>query len=1038
MKEKNIENINPINLTEQNIDFNSNLNIQRSKSPQNNIINKLRNLYNPKKKIIKVNEPENKNESILNNNNIENFLKENYASISKTKSYTKNLFKKHRIITKTLTIMDSNLGNSKIIKKQIDTDQNNKNIVSEKLNNNLKKKLLTETNEKEYDNNTSKNNIKRKLSININFEKINNNYIKKKPLNMGKRALYKKLNKPNTVRNHYNILHNTENSKDKTFNKDKNLLQINNINNNLNDENNINDIKKININMNKKIKKENEIKTKYIKIKPKEKKVNDKNRKEIIKEKMNNEYNNFIKIKKMEYIKENPTIKFTKITPQPNPNKRKSEDINIEDLQYKNNINKEKKSVINKPKISFCKLKRIKTETNDDFINNQTDSLIYKEKPKKSLHFLFQQIYKNNNFRTTFNKYFEFKKNKKENNSDLIKNDNKSTSMNIEEINLHLQLPKSSINKRESSDGKNIIKKIGYKYIYLGHNKTMSERKFFTNNKIDNSANNEKNSYTQNDSFINKSTEIDNKVSLISNNIINNQTFNTTVNFFNINNDINSIEKNNKENLEIKNYEISANIINSININSFLIDINVLYSLENKLKKILDKIANFEDCDNECYDYINYYFNNNLYDEFLKLFKNSHNKVNAYNQMKIELICIFLSYDISKSIYFNQTSLLLKTIFEIIYSNFLVIIYYILDQNNNFNNDEIYIKLTNTIKNNLKIKLNNDDMNEFNILQIINNNSKNIINYYKIILDNIYSRYYIEDDENLKFPQCIKNIDRKRIDETKLLNIKSIFFLSSYRLINTYNFKDLFNFFNIFLIKEKIDINNNDIDNNYNIFSLSGKQKYKNSFKNLKINYFLPPINEKYKYTLVLDLDETLIYLKNKNMIIGKENIINNPYFNDSILILRPGLIDFLKKMKQIYELILFSSGTLDYIMPIVNIIEKNEKFFEYILYRKHISVLNNGEYYKNLNLLNRNIKNIIIIDDMYKNFQLHKNNGICIKPFYGDIINDRNVLQFLGKILQKIRYDADVTGDIRISLQNQKNLMYSQIATNLEKNEIF
>ena len=187
---------------------------------------------------------------------------------------------------------------------------------------------------------------------------------------------------------------------------------------------------------------------------------------------------------------------------------------------------------------------------------------------------------------------------------------------------------------------------------------------------------------------------------------------------------------------------------------------------------------------------------------------------------------------------------------------------------------------------------------------------------------------------------------------------------------------------------------------------------------------------------MILDLDETLIFLNNKSSIINKEKPFNNPFFS-SVLILRPGLIDFLKNMKQIYELIIFTSGTLEYVIPIIQIIEKKEKFFEYILYRKHISILKNGEYYKDLNLLNRNIKNTIIVDNISNNFIMHKSNGICIKPFYGDIINDRNTLKLLGNILQKIRYDAEQTGDIRISLQKQKNFIYNQIATNNEKLEI-
>jgi CTD small phosphatase-like protein 2 len=182
-----------------------------------------------------------------------------------------------------------------------------------------------------------------------------------------------------------------------------------------------------------------------------------------------------------------------------------------------------------------------------------------------------------------------------------------------------------------------------------------------------------------------------------------------------------------------------------------------------------------------------------------------------------------------------------------------------------------------------------------------------------------------------------------------------------------------------------------------------------------------------YKYTLVLDLDETLVYLMPNNLYLTEDGKISETRHT---LIFRPGLIDFLKKMKTIYELVIFSFGTLEYVDNVIKIIEKNEKFFEHVLYRQHATA-NNGEYIKDLSLLGRNLKNILIVDDISQVFKLQEKNGICIKAFYGDIVGDRNTLKILGKILEKVRFEADEDGDIRKSLEKQRNLILTHITNN-------
>lgn len=1040
MRDKNCQSNKQFNLTEQNINFKSPINPQRSKSPQNNIIQRLRNFTNQNNKSIKIEEVEKKDcqkktekKTFYLKNPQKNNNDDKTTSFIKTKSFTTQNLRPNKIITKTLSILDSNSNNSKIIKKQKEIDyaqiktQNNKN----KINQNIikEKNTFTEANDNELENYNQKNEINRKLSINSN-----SNYIKKKPIYISKRSLYKNINKPNTMRNH-NFAYNINNNSNKI--KENNGLANNDKNNVLNTENSTKDAKM-------KFKVENEIKTKYIQIKPPMKRNFD--IRNSVPEKRNkiDDNNDNVSIKKDDNgnNKENSINKFNKINLRYSRNQiddkneikkmtlipENDDNYNITSGIIKNNSTRMSVGLYSK--------KKLKTDLNNDFNQNQLNPMNSTTELRKPFQYLVQQISKNKNLNSPFIQFSEFQKNKHKYNNNINQNDttfmnnerNFSSNMNYEKFNLHLDLSRSSMNRIMGRNTSH--KKMGHRNIFIDRNSTPSDKKLSFNNNINgiNTIEQTRKS-VGNHSFIND----ENNISLISNNIINNNTFNATFNFYNFNDN-----NNNNDNSPIKSFGISSYDLSTLkNNNSFIFDIKVLYLLESKLKNILDKIINYKDCENECYNYIKYYFNNRIYDEFLKFFKNNHNKSNALNQIKIELICLFLCYDISIGRSFNQTAILLKTILEIIYSNNLVMISFILSQNKNICINEKANNLKQIIKNNLKIKLIKEDMNEYNILKIITNNSKNLLNYYKIIIDNIYNRYYIDNDENLKFPQCLKKINNfNKNNQYKLMNIISIFFFDSYRLINNYNFNDLFNFFNIFISKENNNQYNNNSNNTIN-YSIGGKNSSTNDLKVVnRPSYFLPPINKKYKYTLILDLDETLIYLKNKINISNNDKFLNNP-FSSSILILRPGLIDFLKKMKQIYELIIFSSGTLDYIMPILKIIEKKGKFFEYILYRKHISFLKNGEYYKDLSLLNRNLKNVIIVDDMAKNFVLHKSNGICIKPFKGDVINNRNTLELLGQILQKIRYDADITGDIRISLQEEKNIIYSEIATNVKKDYI-
>ena len=474
--------------------------------------------------------------------------------------------------------------------------------------------------------------------------------------------------------------------------------------------------------------------------------------------------------------------------------------------------------------------------------------------------------------------------------------------------------------------------------------------------------------------------------------------------------DLKKISKNNSKYLTTSSENENSNSFfvksfnNNIEKKNLVEDFDIMFNILKKIKIIVNKIDNFLQIHEECYNYIQYFFNNLVHNKL----KNYFSDLKISCNLKKEIICFFLCYDISfDTSSYNQTGILLKAILNIIYSNYVIILYSILLRNDSIELKKYLIILEKEIANN-KIKY------EDSLLIILENNIQFINNYYKMILDNIYKN---NNSKILtKFPHCINKEDLYGNNTVKR-NIICSFFNEAFKNSNEniYSFNDLQKFFYLFL-QRKINANNmNELEKKKEIICNSIKNVSISNFNlnennNQRIKYLLPKIKNCCEYSLVLDLDGTLISYQN----------------NKSSIILRPGLNTFLHNMKKNFELILFTSAMKDYVDPIVNFIEKDEKFFDYILYRKHLSYDEKGEHFKNLNLLNRNIKKIIIVDDTENNFKLHKSNGINIKTFYGE--ND-NVLNILSKILIKLKLDAEKTGDIRIGLkQIKKDLIYKSI----------
>ena len=164
---------------------------------------------------------------------------------------------------------------------------------------------------------------------------------------------------------------------------------------------------------------------------------------------------------------------------------------------------------------------------------------------------------------------------------------------------------------------------------------------------------------------------------------------------------------------------------------------------------------------------------------------------------------------------------------------------------------------------------------------------------------------------------------------------------------------------------------------------------------------FIPEKTDNKQKTLVIDLDETLVhsyFAKEPPYTpdISYDIEITGITIHISTLI-RPGTYHFLERLSKIYEIVIFTASLSQYAIPLLNEIDKNN-YCKYKLFREHCYTFDNKGnpgYVKDLSKLNRDLNNVIIIDNNPDCYFLNKENGIPIKTWLNDK-NDKELLKLL------------------------------------------
>jgi Dullard-like phosphatase family protein len=193
--------------------------------------------------------------------------------------------------------------------------------------------------------------------------------------------------------------------------------------------------------------------------------------------------------------------------------------------------------------------------------------------------------------------------------------------------------------------------------------------------------------------------------------------------------------------------------------------------------------------------------------------------------------------------------------------------------------------------------------------------------------------------------------------------------------------------------------------------------KYKYNNIDTKVPYLKFPCKK--EYTLILDLDETMICFKCSK---EKKNVGN--------IHIRPGLEIFLEIIKEFYEIIIFTVGTREYANVILDLIEQknNTKFFDGRLYREHATKVGN-KYIKDLSKIGRDLSKTLIVDNNPHSFKFQHENGILINSYFGEKNDDKALIE-LQKILIKIYKEKN---DVRASISKYKEEIIQKVSCSNE-----
>lgn len=186
---------------------------------------------------------------------------------------------------------------------------------------------------------------------------------------------------------------------------------------------------------------------------------------------------------------------------------------------------------------------------------------------------------------------------------------------------------------------------------------------------------------------------------------------------------------------------------------------------------------------------------------------------------------------------------------------------------------------------------------------------------------------------------------------------------------------------------------------------------YKIKLKSVFLNRIPGKENRK---TVIFDLDETLIHACDMSSAsqINIQILIDHVNSVNYGLLIRPHTMQCLQRAKDLYEVVLFTASEEKYARSIINYLDPDHTIFDHCLFKN--SCINvNGFWVKDLRIFaNRQMKNLVIVDNFMPSYLFQLENGIPISTWTGEFY-DKKLLHVM-EMLEILHNVPDVREVIR------------------------